>query len=144
MASPTSSGPSCRDLDNTVRAGMRSCRGGFDFSLLFEETILEILPISLIVIAVPFRIWQLSQKRRKVVGSWLLLLKLVSILFLSEISTLGSCVTFPFGGSCLMFVSSSIGRLLGYFSSDFKSPKPPSGLCLEPIGLRPQLRPMPS
>jgi hypothetical protein len=57
---------------------MGDCRGGFDFSLLFEETILGILPISLILLIVPLRIWQLSQKRRKVVGSWLLPVKSVS------------------------------------------------------------------
>lgn len=87
MALSSSSGPSCHDLDNTVRAGMGSCRGGFDFSLLFEETILEILPIAIIILVAPFRIWQLSQKRRKVNDSWLLLLKLVSVFVLHEIPT---------------------------------------------------------
>lgn len=74
----SSNGPLCRDLDNTIRAGMGNCRGGFDFSLLFEETILEILPIALILIIIPLRVWQLSQKRRKVVGSLWLPIKLVS------------------------------------------------------------------
>ncbi|KAJ5212490.1 uncharacterized protein N7498_004136 [Penicillium cinerascens] len=75
------SGPSCREMDNTVRVGMGNCRGGFDFSLLFEETILGILPISLILITIPFRVWQLSQKRRKVVGSWMLPVKLAAWFF---------------------------------------------------------------
>jgi hypothetical protein len=70
--------PSCRELDNTLRIGTGSCRGGFDFSLLFEESILEILPIILMLIAIPVRLWHLSQKRNKVVGSFLVLLKLVS------------------------------------------------------------------
>jgi hypothetical protein len=61
-----------------MRVWAGSCRGGFDFTLLFEETILQILPIALILILVPFRIVQLSQKRLKVVDSWLLLTKLVS------------------------------------------------------------------
>jgi hypothetical protein len=78
MASSRSTGPSCRDLDNTMRIDAGSCRGGFDFSLLFEETILEILPIVLMLIVVPVRLWHLSQKRSKVVGSWLLHVKLVS------------------------------------------------------------------
>lgn len=77
MATSSSSGPSCRDLDNTMRVNAGSCRGGFDFTLLFEETILTLLPIALISILVPLRIWQLSQKRRKVVESWLLPLKFV-------------------------------------------------------------------
>lgn len=74
----SSSGPSCREMDKTVRAGMGNCRGGFDFSLLFEESILGILPMTLILITIPLRVWQLSQKRRKVVGSWMLPVKLVS------------------------------------------------------------------
>lgn len=78
MATFSSSGPSCRDLDNTMRVDAGSCRGGFDFTLLFEETILTLLPIALISIVVPFRMWQLSQERRKVSESWLLPLKLVS------------------------------------------------------------------
>lgn len=79
MASSSSSAQSCRDLDNTMHAWAGSCRGGLDFTLLFEETILQILPISLILIVIPLRIFQLVQKRRKVVASWLLLFKLVSV-----------------------------------------------------------------
>lgn len=87
MALSSSLAPLCRELDNAIRAGMGPCRGGFDFSLLFEEIILEILPISIIILVVPFRIWQLSQKRRKVKGSLLLLFKLVSVSILPEIVT---------------------------------------------------------
>ncbi|KAG0155381.1 hypothetical protein PDIDSM_06070 [Penicillium digitatum] len=78
MTSSRYSGPSCRDLDNTLRIDAGSCRGGFDFSLLFEETILEILPILLMLIIIPLRLWQLSQKRNKVVRSWLVLFKLAA------------------------------------------------------------------
>jgi hypothetical protein len=78
MATSSFPRPSCRDLDNTMRVDAGSCRGGFDFSLLFEEIILSLLPIALISILVPLRVWQLSQKRRKVVASWLLPIKLVS------------------------------------------------------------------
>lgn len=141
MASSSSSGPSCRDMDNTVRAGMGLCRGGFDFSLLFEETILEILPISILILVVPFRIWQLSQKRRKVVDSWLLLFKLVSISFLPEIVPLVVVQRWPFGGRkvdlCCFY-----DRLLGSFCSDFKSHRLPSGLYLAPIEQTPQLPPV--
>ncbi|KAJ5740717.1 hypothetical protein N7493_000589 [Penicillium malachiteum] len=82
MASINSTGPLCHDVDNTMQAWAGSCRGGFDFTLLFEETILQILPIALMIILVPFRIYQLSQKRQKVVDSWLLLVKLAAWLFL--------------------------------------------------------------
>ncbi|KAJ5160374.1 uncharacterized protein N7482_007378 [Penicillium canariense] len=78
MASTSSSGPLCHELDNMLRVDAGSCRGGFDFSLLFEETILTLLPIALISLLVPLRIWQLSLKRRKVVGSWLLPIKLAA------------------------------------------------------------------
>ena len=78
MTSSSSSGPSCRDLDNTFRIDAGPCRGGFDFSLLFEETILEILPIVLMLIIIPVRLWNLAQKGNKVVRSWLVLVKLVS------------------------------------------------------------------
>ncbi|KAJ6131239.1 hypothetical protein N7523_001699 [Penicillium sp. IBT 18751x] len=81
----SSNGPSCHDLDNTVRVGMGNCRGGFDFSLLFEETILQILPIALILIITPFRVWQLSQKRRKVTGSLWLPVKVAAWLFFLSI-----------------------------------------------------------
>ncbi|KAJ5285818.1 hypothetical protein N7524_001124 [Penicillium chrysogenum] len=82
MTSSHYSGPSCRDLDHTLRIDAGSCRGGFDFSLLFEETILQILPILLMLIIIPVRLWNLSQKRNKVVGSWLVLIKLVAWLAL--------------------------------------------------------------
>jgi hypothetical protein len=78
MTSSRYSGPLCHDLDNTLRIDAGSCRGGFDFSLLFEETILRILPIILMLIIIPVRLWHLSQRRQKVVGSWLVLIKLVS------------------------------------------------------------------
>ncbi|KAJ5599382.1 hypothetical protein N7450_000449 [Penicillium hetheringtonii] len=81
MASSSSSGPSCHMLDNTLRIDAGSCRGGFDFSLLFEETILGILPIALILILVPLRLRQLAHKRRKVEGSFLFLSKLTTWIF---------------------------------------------------------------
>ncbi|KAF7719382.1 Uncharacterized protein PECH_004876 [Penicillium ucsense] len=71
-------GPSCHELDNTIRVGMGSCRGGFDFSLLFEETILTLLPIAVILILGPLRIWQLSRQQCKVKRSWLIPSKLVT------------------------------------------------------------------
>jgi ATP-binding cassette, subfamily C (CFTR/MRP), member 1 len=50
------------------------CRGGFDFTLLFEEIILSILPITLILVVAPFRIFYLFHKQKKVVQSRGLLL----------------------------------------------------------------------
>ncbi|KAJ5946543.1 hypothetical protein N7454_003382 [Penicillium verhagenii] len=78
MASSNSSAALCRQVDNTMGVWAGSCRGGFDFTLLFEETILQILPIAMILILVPLRMYQLSQERRKVVDSPLLFLKLAA------------------------------------------------------------------
>jgi hypothetical protein len=83
MTSTRSTMYSCRDLDNTLRIDAGACRGAFDFSLLFEESILQILPILLIIIVIPMRLWNLSQKSNKVLGSFLLIIKLVSCSFAS-------------------------------------------------------------
>ncbi|KAL3448733.1 P-loop containing nucleoside triphosphate hydrolase protein [Aspergillus insuetus] len=61
----------CQQADNSLRPIPPSCRGGFDFSLLFEEVILGALPLALIVLIIPWRIWHLFQKPRKVVPSTL-------------------------------------------------------------------------
>lgn len=77
-----------------MHAWANSCRGGFDFTLLFEETVLTILPISLILILVPWRLWQLLQRSRKVEKSALLPLKLVSGSF--HLIQLSDCTTVRF------------------------------------------------
>ncbi|KAE8135416.1 P-loop containing nucleoside triphosphate hydrolase protein [Aspergillus pseudotamarii] len=68
----------CQRDDNSFRIPVQSCRDGFDFSLLFEETILEILPLGLILIIATYRLYQLFRKQRKVVTSWLLWAKLTT------------------------------------------------------------------
>ncbi|KAL1965989.1 hypothetical protein VTN77DRAFT_4929 [Rasamsonia byssochlamydoides] len=70
--------PSCTEIDNTFRLYALSCRGGFDFTLLFEETILTVLPLALWVLFVPFRISYLFRRPRKVVHSVLLPLKIAT------------------------------------------------------------------
>ena len=102
----SSSRPSCRDLDNSLSFDAGSCRGGFDFSLLFEETILEILPIAFILVLAPIQVWQLSQKRRKVVGSWLLPVKLVSLFLASTTASCNLPIAAPF---CFCFLFSNCG-----------------------------------
>jgi hypothetical protein len=39
------------------------CRGGFDFTLLFEDSILNLLPASCLLLLAPVRIWQLARRR---------------------------------------------------------------------------------
>ncbi|KAL4914137.1 P-loop containing nucleoside triphosphate hydrolase protein [Aspergillus aurantiobrunneus] len=67
---------SCEQADNTIHPVPPSCRGGFDFSLFFEEVILGVLPLAIIALVLPRRIWHLFQKPRKVVPSALVHAKL--------------------------------------------------------------------
>lgn len=62
----------CRQVDDTFGPYAQSCRGGFDFTLLFEESILSILPLGLLLTVVPFRISYLFRRTIKVdPSSWL-------------------------------------------------------------------------
>lgn len=76
-----SSTPSCAHVDNTFGPYAGDCRGGFDFTLLFEQTILSIAPLALLLILAPLRIWYLSKKQTKVVRGKLLPSKLVRVGF---------------------------------------------------------------
>ncbi|KAK3322938.1 P-loop containing nucleoside triphosphate hydrolase protein [Apodospora peruviana] len=69
MAAAQPASSSCANRDNTFgpHAG-RDCRGGFDFTLLFEDSILVILPICLVLPLVPARIWFLLKRAKKVVS----------------------------------------------------------------------------
>ena len=81
MAEVSPSGVSCARVDNTFGPHAGVCRGGFDFTLLFEETILTILPIGLLVLALPLRGRFLLRKAKKTAkGNHLATLKLVRYL----------------------------------------------------------------
>lgn len=82
MASSSSRG--CASVDTTFGpyAGT-GCRGGFDFTLLFEESILSITPIALLLCVAPFRIFYLWRKETKVKKSLLLPAKLIAWTFLA-------------------------------------------------------------
>ena len=69
----------CATIDNSFGPYAQGCRGGLDFTLLFEETILSILPLSILILVAPFRIFYLLRKQTKVLRSHLLPLKLVCI-----------------------------------------------------------------
>lgn len=71
----------CSLVDNTFGpwAGP-DCRGGFDFTLLFEESILSILPLAVILSCAFFRIPFLWRRANKVRPSKLLFIKLVLFL----------------------------------------------------------------
>ncbi|KAL4952600.1 P-loop containing nucleoside triphosphate hydrolase protein [Aspergillus filifer] len=67
----------CLQADNSILPVPSICRGGFDFSLLFEEVILGALPLAIVSLFLPLRIWRLFQKPRKVVPSALEYAKLI-------------------------------------------------------------------
>ena len=55
------------------------CRGGFDFTLLFEEVILTIVPLVLVFVMIPFRLVYLFKQAQNVKIDSLYHLKLVGI-----------------------------------------------------------------
>lgn len=71
-------GVACSDNSFQPHAGP-SCRGGFDFSLLFEETIFTIPLQCILLVVVPFRIFQLLRKDIQVGASILRPLKVVRL-----------------------------------------------------------------
>lgn len=48
-----------------------SCHHGFDFTLLFEETMLTLLPLSLLILSGAVCVWNLRHATEKVNRSWL-------------------------------------------------------------------------
>lgn len=71
---------SCPRVDDTFGPWAGSCRGGFDFTLLFEESILSLLPLCLLLLVVPLRIPYLIKRNIKVNQSLLSPSKLVCAL----------------------------------------------------------------
>ncbi|CAI6342532.1 unnamed protein product [Periconia digitata] len=73
----------CAAVDRTFGpyAG-EHCRGGFDFTLLFEEAIFSLIPISLVLIIAPIRLRYLWKKQNKVSSSLILPVKLIAWTFL--------------------------------------------------------------
>lgn len=64
-------------VENSFGPQVAGCLGGFDFTLLFEETILSILPTALVLLFLPVRIVHLFRSDRKVYEGLLHNLKLV-------------------------------------------------------------------
>lgn len=70
---------SCSRIDDSFGPHAGDCRGGFDFTLLFEEAILTILPLGLLLLVLPPRVWFLLRRPQKVAaGSYSAPIKLVS------------------------------------------------------------------
>lgn len=97
----------CAVRDQTFGPWAGPCRGGFDFTLYFESTILSIIPLAFLIVAAPLRIQYLLRRTTKVVPSSLLSTKLVSdgvgffLAELEELKCLGRHCTFFFWPSKL-------------------------------------------
>lgn len=62
----------CSSVDDSFGPWAGQCRGGFDFTLLFEESILGIPLLSTFIVLLPGRWWYLSRNRRNgfLVKTW--------------------------------------------------------------------------
>lgn len=62
----------CDQLDNTFGPHAKGCRGGFDFTLLFEETVLSIIPAVLFILIGSLRtLYSLKRQPKVIYTSWL-------------------------------------------------------------------------
>lgn len=75
-----SSPVACAHIDNSFGPHAGDCRDGFDFTLLFEETILTLLPLGLLVLGLFPRVWFLLKRPKKItVGGHSVVVKIVGI-----------------------------------------------------------------
>ncbi|KAJ5183506.1 P-loop containing nucleoside triphosphate hydrolase protein [Penicillium capsulatum] len=67
----------CSVLDEDVFGPFvnASCRHGFDFTLLFEESVMTLLPLAAVLSILHFRVWKLQRASDKVNRSWLYVAK---------------------------------------------------------------------
>ena len=55
------------------------CRDGFDFTIVFEQSIFVLLPSALLLLAAPWRLVHLGKARLKVAGQRFRSIKMVSL-----------------------------------------------------------------
>ena len=69
--------PPCSVADEDVFGPFvnASCHHGFDFTLLFEELILTLLPLTIALLGASSRVWTLQRASDKVERSWLYVAK---------------------------------------------------------------------
>ncbi|KAK2608926.1 hypothetical protein QQS21_002502 [Conoideocrella luteorostrata] len=90
MGAPSSKCP----IESEVGFGPTSdCYDGFDFTLLFEETILTIAPAGITLFLLPWFISRLSKREKKVAGTWRHVAKLVSWGALSVVTLVLAALT---------------------------------------------------
>lgn len=63
--------------DDSFGPVVDECARAFDFTLLFEESILSILPSALLLLAAPIRLFSLRTRKSVIAGNGLRLGKLV-------------------------------------------------------------------
>lgn len=68
----------CPDDSFGPTVDLKICRDGFDFTLLFEESIFAILPAALLLCVAPLRVWSIWRRPDAVKWSLLRVVKLVS------------------------------------------------------------------
>lgn len=68
---------SCLLKDDSFGPAISSNCRSFDFTLLFEQSVLSLLPSAIFLLVVPFRLWYLLRTNVKLLHSRLYLLKLV-------------------------------------------------------------------
>lgn len=78
MASTPATG-ACGDGQFGPIVTTTDCRGGFDFTVMFESAILNILPAACFLLLATFRLFQLSRQTPKVLSSAWRVLTLVSM-----------------------------------------------------------------
>lgn len=61
-----------------------NCRGGFDFTLLFEESVLCLSVQCIFLVGLPVRVWQLRREDGKVSRSFMKWVKIVSFVLLCD------------------------------------------------------------
>ncbi|KAH6996315.1 P-loop containing nucleoside triphosphate hydrolase protein [Ilyonectria sp. MPI-CAGE-AT-0026] len=112
------------------------CRQGFDFTVTFEQSILVLLPATLLVVAAPLRLFHLRNSPVKVAGHGLRHLKLAAIAVLAalHLALVVLWATRPPGArfsrvsiaaACVSFASSLMSCVLSY-AEHVKSPRPSS------------------
>lgn len=74
----------CVRIDNTVQLYAHECRGGFDFPLLFEESILILLPVLSAVFIAIVRSIALLRSPVTTASAWIAAPKAVGLIFMMK------------------------------------------------------------
>lgn len=126
--------------DERFGPAVQDCRGDFDFTVAFEQSLFAILPASLLIIAAPLRLRHLRRSPRVVAGGGALrLAKLAAVALFSALQlallalwavqprALGRVRTVSLAASCVSLVAGLAACALSY-AEHARSPRPSSVL----------------